>query len=366
MVATRRTVRAPTVAQRQRRAVERATPLRPKRSHSVSTVFATRDAAGLPPRARGRRALLTTAAEPVNLRRSSSPARSSPDRGVSVDPPPALRQLSPLCRMAVEPSPVPAELTQWRRGIFDRLPCLDTVPPNHADLRAFLQAVSLAGQALDRPADTFHITVQQLHPRLQAHIRICMTAQPDPTRTPYEHMVAILIQLAASRQPRRLPASDDRPHRSQHRGEHRPHDDNTLTLNDDVYASPASPDPPAATPPAAPRAQATQPASRQQRTAPTPSELLQEPPPESWAAAIHHLNQQAPRALTQPSALNSLATPTPTPVPSLGPWFFRDAQDHGHRACPRSLLADCLPSLGSSRLRQGLCLSDLLGGLPLC
>ncbi|KAL8441126.1 hypothetical protein Emag_007429 [Eimeria magna] len=111
MVATRRTVRASTSAQRQRRSVARATPPRPKRSRSASTTSATRDAAGLPPRTWARRALLTIAAEPATLRRSSSPARSSPDRGVSVDPPLALLQLSPLRRVAVEPSPVPADLT---------------------------------------------------------------------------------------------------------------------------------------------------------------------------------------------------------------------------------------------------------------
>ncbi|KAL8440806.1 hypothetical protein Emag_007715 [Eimeria magna] len=201
MVATRRTVGASTSAQRARRIVARATPPCPKQSRSASTASATRDAAGLQPRTRARRALLTTAAEPATLRRSSSPALSSPDRGVSLDTPLASRQLFPLCRVAADPSPVPADLTQWRRGIFDRLPRLDTVPRNYADLRAFLQAVELAVQALDRPADAFHITMQQLHPRLQAHIRSSMTAQPDPTRTPYEHMVAILIQQVAPGKP---------------------------------------------------------------------------------------------------------------------------------------------------------------------
>ncbi|KAL8444743.1 hypothetical protein Emag_005336 [Eimeria magna] len=201
MVATRRTVRASTSAQRPRRIVARATPLRPRRSRSASTTSATRDAAGLPPRTRARRALLTTAADPAPLRRSLSPARSSSDRGPSLDTQLASRQLSPLRLVAVDPAPVPADLTQWRRGIFDRLPRLDTVPRNYADLRAFLQAVELAIQALDRPADAFHITMQQLHPRLQAHIRTCMTAQPDPTRTPYEHMVAILIQQVAPGKP---------------------------------------------------------------------------------------------------------------------------------------------------------------------
>ncbi|KAL8445551.1 hypothetical protein Emag_005089 [Eimeria magna] len=201
MVATRRTVRASTSAQRQRRLVERATPPRPKRSRSLSTASASRDAAGLPRRTRARRALLTAATEPATLRCSFSPARSSPDLETSVNPSPALRQLSPFRRIAVEPSPVPADLTQWRRGIFDRLPRLDTVPRNYADLVEFLQAVELAVQVLDRPADAFHITMQQLHPRLQAHIRACMTAQPDPTRTPYEHMVAILIQQVASGKP---------------------------------------------------------------------------------------------------------------------------------------------------------------------
>ncbi|KAL8439561.1 hypothetical protein Emag_007903 [Eimeria magna] len=194
MVATRRTVRASTSAQRTRRVVARATPPRTKRSRSASTPSATRDAVGLPPRARARRALLTTAVDPTPLGRSLSPARSSSDRAPSLDTPLASRQLSPLRRVAVTPAPVPADLTQWRRGILDRLPRLDTVPRSYADLRAFLQAVELAIQALDRPADAFHITMQQLHPRLQAHIRTCMTAQPDPTRTPCDHMVASLIQ----------------------------------------------------------------------------------------------------------------------------------------------------------------------------
>ncbi|KAL8441146.1 hypothetical protein Emag_007407 [Eimeria magna] len=79
MVATRRMVRASTSAQRTRRVVARATPPRPKRSRSASTTSATRDAAGLPPRTRAGRALLTTAADPAPLRRSLSPARSSSD-----------------------------------------------------------------------------------------------------------------------------------------------------------------------------------------------------------------------------------------------------------------------------------------------
>ncbi|KAL8440645.1 hypothetical protein Emag_007856 [Eimeria magna] len=201
MVATRRTVRASTSPQRQRRVVERATPPRPKRSRSVSTVSATRDAAGLPPRTRARRVLLATAAEPATLRRSSSPARSNSDRGVSVDPPPTFHQPSPLRRVAVEHSPAPADLMQWRRGIFDRLPRLDTVLRNYADLRASLQAVELAVQAPDRPADAFHIIMQQLHPRLQAPICTCMTAQPDLARPPYEYVAAILIQQVAPGNP---------------------------------------------------------------------------------------------------------------------------------------------------------------------
>ncbi|KAL8441176.1 hypothetical protein Emag_007392 [Eimeria magna] len=231
-------------------------------------------------------------------------------------------------------------------------------------------AVELAVQALDRPADAFHITMQQLHPRLQAHIRTCMTAKPDPTRTPYEHMVAILIQQVAPGKPedylhqtialiaRRTGTQISQLHmqfteaydayrdvcarlRSPPRlgANTPPHDDNTLTLNDDFYAPPACADPPSATPPAAPHAQAKPPARRQQRTAPTPSELIQEPPPASWAAALHHLNQQAPRIPTQPSALNRPVTPTRTPAPSLGPCFFCNAPEHGHRACPSSLRA---------------------------
>ncbi|KAL8442978.1 hypothetical protein Emag_006167 [Eimeria magna] len=185
MVATRRTVRVSTSAQRARRIVARATPPHPKRSRSASSASATRDGSRASSPNAGP---LTTAAELAALRRSSSPACSSPDRGASIDTPLASRQLSRLRRVAVDPSPVPANLTQWRRGSFDRLPRLDTVPRNYADLRAFLQAVVLAIQAVDRPADAFHITMQQLHPRLQAHIRTCMTAQPDPTRTPCEHM----------------------------------------------------------------------------------------------------------------------------------------------------------------------------------
>ncbi|KAL8449957.1 hypothetical protein Emag_003477 [Eimeria magna] len=329
MVATRRTVRASTRAQRPRRIVARATPPRPKRSRSASTASATRDAAGLPPRTRARRALLTTAAEPATLRRSSSPARSSPDRAVSIDTPLASRQLSPLRRVALDPSPVPADLTQWGRGIFDRLPRLDTVPRNYADLRASLQAVELAVQALDRPADAFHITMQQLHPRLQAHIRTCMTAQPDPSHRLNDLQYVARLAINFDTLARTYPG----------RGEHRPQDANTLTLNDDFYAPPASDDPPAAKPPAASRAPATPPARRHQRTAPTPSGLLQEPPPASWAAAIHHLNQQAPRAPPQPGALSSPVAMIRPPAPSLGPCFFCNAPDHGHRVCPSYLRA---------------------------
>ncbi|KAL8441041.1 hypothetical protein Emag_007502 [Eimeria magna] len=282
MAATRRTARASTSAQRELRVVERATPPRPKRS------------------------------------RSSGP-RSS------VHPPPALRRLLPVRRVAVELSPVPADLTQWRRGISNRLPRLDTVPRNYAYLRAFLQAAELAVQALDRPPDAFHITMQQPHPHLQEHIRTCMTARPDPTRTPYEHMVAIPIQQVAPGKSedylhqtialiaRRTDSQMSRlhmqfteayhayrdlcarlrspPHLGEHfvvtaflgnlpkdiardtrnqagaadrlndlqyvarlamnfdtlartypgRGEHRPHDNNTLTLNDDFYAPPPPP-----------------------------------------------------------------------------------------------------------------------------
>ncbi|KAL8440718.1 hypothetical protein Emag_007798 [Eimeria magna] len=194
-------VRASTSAQRTRRVVAGATPPRPKRSRSASTTSATRDAAGLPPPTRARRALLTTAADSPPLRRSLSSGRSSSERGPSRDTPLASRQLSTLRRVAVDPAPVAADLTRWRRGIFGRLPRLDTVPRNYANLRAFLQAVELAIQALDRPAEVFHITMQQLHPRLQAHIRTCMTALPDPNRAPYKHMVAILIQQVAPGRP---------------------------------------------------------------------------------------------------------------------------------------------------------------------
>ncbi|KAL8440714.1 hypothetical protein Emag_007794 [Eimeria magna] len=154
--------------------------------------LATRDAARLPPQRR--------------------PARSAGHRGCAgdsppflawsnLDPSPALRQLSLFRRVAVEAPPVPAALARRFRRIFDRLTRLVTVPCNYADLRACLQAVKLGVQALHRPADAFHIITWQLHPRLQAHIRTCMTAQPDPIRTPYEHMVAILMQQVAPSRP---------------------------------------------------------------------------------------------------------------------------------------------------------------------
>ncbi|KAL8441464.1 hypothetical protein Emag_007145 [Eimeria magna] len=403
MVAPRRTVRASRSAQRPRRTVARATPPRPKRSLLAFTASAARDAAGLPPRTRARRALLTTAAQPATLRLSSSRARSSPHRGASIDTPLASGQLFRLRQMDVDPSPVPADLTQWRRGIFDRLPRLDTVPRNYADLRAFLQAVELAIQALDSPADAFHITMQQLHPRLQAHIRTCMTAQPNPTRTLYEHMVAILIQQVAPGKPEdylcqtialiargtdtqisclrmqfteaydayrnlcarlrspphlgehfvvtaflgNLPKDIPRDTRNQAsaadrlndlqyvarlainldilsrtypgRGEHRPQDANTLTLNGDFYAPPASDDPPAATPAAAPRGQRR----RRARTS------GQHP---------HPATQRAPPRAT-PSAVSSPVAMTRPPAPSLDPCFFCKAPDHGHRVCPSYLRA---------------------------
>ncbi|KAL8441198.1 hypothetical protein Emag_007369 [Eimeria magna] len=293
MVATRGTVRASTRAQRPRRIVARATPPRPKRSRLASTTSGTREAAGLPPRTRARRALLATAAHRAPLRRYLSPARSSSDRIGAGDPSsgPPRRRLS-YHHAAAPPAP----------------------PSAH---------------------------------------RTCMTAQPDPTRTPYEHMVAILVQQVAPGKPedylhqtialiaRRTDTQISRlhmqfteaydayrdlcarlrspPHLGEHfvvtaflgnlpkdiardtrsqasaadrlndlqyvarlainfdtlartypgRGEHRPQDANTLTLNDDFYAPPASADPPADTPPAAPRAPATPPARGHQRTAPT-------------------------------------------------------------------------------------------------
>ncbi|KAL8440771.1 hypothetical protein Emag_007745 [Eimeria magna] len=197
MVATRRTVRASASAQRAGRVI----PPPSKRSRSVPTTSATRNAAGLSSLTRARRALLATAAKSATLRRSPSLSRSSPDRGASVKPSPELRQLSPFRPVAVETPPAPADLTQWRRGIFDGLPRFHTVPRNYADLRPLLQAVGLAFQALDRPADVFHITMQQLHPRLKAHIRTCMIAQPEPTRTPCKHPVATLIQQVAPGKP---------------------------------------------------------------------------------------------------------------------------------------------------------------------
>ncbi|KAL8441094.1 hypothetical protein Emag_007460 [Eimeria magna] len=313
MVATRRTVRTSTSAQRQRRIAARATPPRPKRSRSASTPSSTRDAAGLPLRTLARRALLTTAAEPATLRRSSSPARFSPDRGVSIDPPPAFCQLSPLRRVAVDPSPVPADLTQWRQGIFDRLPRLDTVPRKYADFTEAYDAYRDLWFLGNLPKDIARDTRNQ-------------ASAADRLKD---------LQYVA-----RLAANFDTLARTYPgRGEHRPQDATSLTLNDDFYEPPASADPPAATPPAAPRAPATPPALRQQRTAPTPSALLQEPPPASWAAAIHHLNQQAPRALPQPSALSSPVAMTRTPAPSLGPCFFCNAPDHGHRVCPSYLRA---------------------------
>ncbi|KAL8442714.1 hypothetical protein Emag_006266 [Eimeria magna] len=295
---------------------------------------------------RARRALLTTAADPTPLRRSLSPARSSSDRAPSLDTPLASRQLSPLRRVAVDPGPVPADLTQFRRGILDRLPRLGTVPRNYADLRAFLQAMELAIQALDRPADAFHITMQQLHPRLQAHIRTCMTAQPEPTRTPYDHIVPILIQQVAPSKP------EDYLHQTIALIARRANTQISclhmqFTEAYDAYrdlcarlrSPPHLADPPADTTLAVPRASATPPARRPQRTAPTPSELLREPPPASWAAAIHHLNQQAPCAPPQPTALNSPVAMTRPPAPSLGRCFFCNAPDHGHRVCPSYLRA---------------------------
>ncbi|KAL8447496.1 hypothetical protein Emag_004323 [Eimeria magna] len=206
--------------------------------------------------------------------------------------------------------------------------------------------------------------MQQLHPRLQAHIRTFMTAQPDPSRTPYEHMVAILIQQVSPGKPEdclhqtialiarrtdtqisrlhmqfteaydayrdlcaRLRSGELRCHRltrvrgrtpppgrqySHPQREHRPQDANTFTLNDEFYAPPASDDSPAATPPAAPRAPATAPARRHQRTAPTPSE---------------------------PSDLSCPVAMTRPPAPSLGRCFFCNAPDHGHHACPSYLRA---------------------------
>ncbi|KAL8440717.1 hypothetical protein Emag_007797 [Eimeria magna] len=51
------------------------------------------------------------------------------------------------------------------------------------------------------------------------------------------------------------------------------------------------------------------------------------------------MNQQAPRASTQPSALNSPVAVTRPAAPSLGPCFFCNALDHGHRVCPSYLRA---------------------------
>ncbi|KAL8432388.1 hypothetical protein ACSSS7_004655 [Eimeria intestinalis] len=96
-------------------------------------------------------------------------------------------------------APLTPDLLQGRRGIFDRLPRLDTAPRDYADLRSLLQAIEL--QALGRPADAFHSTMQQLHPRLQTHIRTCMIAQRHPTRTPYDHMVSILMHQVVPGKP---------------------------------------------------------------------------------------------------------------------------------------------------------------------
>ncbi|KAL8441757.1 hypothetical protein Emag_006916 [Eimeria magna] len=125
--------------------------------------------------------------------------------------------------------------------------------------------------------------MQQLHPRLQAHIRTCMSAQPDPTRAPYEHIVAILIQQVAPGKPedylhqtialiaRRTETQILRLHMQ-------------FTEAYDAYRDLCA--------------------------------RLRSPPPPG-----------SPVAITRP------------PAPSLGPCFFCNAPDHGHRVCPSYLRA---------------------------
>ncbi|KAL8434221.1 hypothetical protein ACSSS7_003293 [Eimeria intestinalis] len=89
----------------------------------------------------------------------------------------------PLHRVPLKPAlPPSSALLQWQRGIVNRLPRLRTVPHNYTELWSFVQAIELALQALDRPADAFQNTTRQLHPLLQTHRRMCMGAYPDPTR----------------------------------------------------------------------------------------------------------------------------------------------------------------------------------------
>ncbi|KAL8441469.1 hypothetical protein Emag_007139 [Eimeria magna] len=355
MVGTRRTDCSSASVQSPRRAVGRATPPRTKRSRSIPSTSATRDAAGVPTLTRACLALLTITAKLETPRRA------------------------PLL------------------GIFDRLPRLNTVPRNYAYLRALLHAVGLAVQALDRPANTFRINMQQLPPHLQAHIRTGRTAQLDPTRPVYEHMVAILIQQVAPGKPkgylhRRSPSSLAAPipsSRASHfpkgigrdtrnqasaanrlndlhcvahlaitfhtlartypgKGEHRSQNDNTLTLNGDFHAPPASAEQAPSAPSAAPRAQASPPVRRQQRTAPPPSKLSEVPPPATWAASPHHLNQQAPRATLPPTLPNAPAGQSRAPAPSAGQCFSSNAPDRGHRT-RQSYLVACLhdPTLAS-------------------
>ncbi|KAL8426604.1 hypothetical protein ACSSS7_008069 [Eimeria intestinalis] len=111
----------------------------------------------LPPRSR--RALFEAAAEGADRSRSLSPIRSAASSAALIHPTPFEGSLSPLPCPQPDSTPSPkSDLLQWRRGILERLPRLDTVPRNYTDLRSFLQAIQLALQALDRLVDAFRVT----------------------------------------------------------------------------------------------------------------------------------------------------------------------------------------------------------------
>ncbi|KAL8440746.1 hypothetical protein Emag_007765 [Eimeria magna] len=102
----------------------------------------------------------------------------------------------------------------------------------------------------------------------------------------------------------------------------RPQDDTTLTLNEDVYAQPASAHPSPSSPPASSRTQGRQLPRRQQRVGPTPSGLFQAPTHATLAASIHHLNQRTPLTIIASPLPNNLTGSLCAPAPSLGPCFF--------------------------------------------
>ncbi|KAL8441418.1 hypothetical protein Emag_007188 [Eimeria magna] len=159
-----------------------------------------------------------------------------------------------------------------------------------------------------------------------------MTVQPDPTRTPYEHTVAILIQQVAPGKP------GDYLHQTIALIARRT--DTQISLLHmqfteaydayrDLCARLRSPPRLGGTPRAS-----HPPTRRHQRTARTPSELLQKPPPAPCAAAIHDLNQQAPRAPPQPSALSSPVAITRPPAPRWAPASSATFQTMGTVSAP--------------------------------